>query len=202
MYMLYARQKFKKILLTILVLFEVISLCACSSHAVKLQDNIDKLNDSAKEYFSMVESSNYGEHFQIKAEVEKSQKTESTSKENRIVYTYEYVLYILPIYEESVRLKGIEVTIDDDNLSKLFKNNGIMLPSFNLPYFELAKRESKLEDYTCQTVSFTISIYEDLLSNYDLTIEEVDDILSSINVTLKYNWFSKDSITVKPCWIE
>lgn len=185
-----------KVMLAVLVCLEIISLCACSASTVKLQDNIDKLNDSAKDYFSMIESPNYGEHFQVKADVKKSQKTESTSKENRTVYTYEYVLYILPIYEESVKLKAIKVTIDNDKLSKLFKSNGIMLPSYNLPYFELAKRESKLEEYTCQTVSFTISIYDDLLTEYDLTIDEVDTILSSLNVTLKYNLFSKDNLSV------
>lgn len=195
-------RKIIKMMLALLACLEIISLCACSANTVKLEDNIDKLNDSAKDYFSIVESLNYGEHFQIKAEVEKSQKTESTSKENRNVYTYEYALYILPIYEESIKLKAIKVTIDNDKLSELFKNNGIMLPSYSLPYFELAKRESKLEEYTCQTVSFTISIYDDLLDEYDLTIDGIEKILSSLNVTLKYNLFSKDTIVVKPSWTE
>ncbi len=188
-------------LLVLLILFSLL-LSGCSNKNIKLEDNVDKLNDKAKQFFSLKDETSYGEHFQIKAELEKSDEIETIVQKERTVHNYYYTLYILPIYEESIHLKDIKVTVDDDKVAKLLNENGILLPNYDLPYFQLAKEETKLEDYTCQTVTFSVSVYDDLLTKYDLTEEELDKALSSINVYLKYNLFAEDTIVTVVTWME
>ncbi|MDO4377901.1 MAG: hypothetical protein Q4C64_01960 [Erysipelotrichia bacterium] len=188
----------KKILFVILLFM----LCGCTNNNIKLEDNVDKLNDQSKQFFSLNDETSYGEHFQIKAEIEKSDDKEATVEKERTVHNYYYTLYILPIYEESIHLKDIKITVGNDKVTKLLKDNGILLPNYDLPYFQAAKEETKLEDYTCQKVTFSVSIYDDLLVEYNLTEEELDKSLSSINVYLKYNLSAEDTVVTEATWME
>lgn len=177
----------------IIVMMLVLLLTACSSSNIKLEDNIDKLNDSAENFFSLKDETYYGEHFQIKGDI----KSEEKNDEENTYHIFYCTLYILPIYEENIKLKRIQITIDDEDATALMSKYGIMLPGYSLPYFQLAKKESKLEEYTCQTVTYEVSVYDKFLKEFDLTVDEFEKALSSININLKYNLFGKDTIVTK-----
>lgn len=192
MYMQHVQRKYKAVLAVSLILFSLL-LTACSSSNIKLEDNIDKLNDSAESFFSLKDETYYGEHFQIKGDI----KSEEKNDEENTYHIFYCTLYILPIYEENIKLKRIQITIDDEDASALMSKYGIMLPGYSLPYFQLAKKESKLEEYTCQTVTYEVSVYDKFLKEFDLTVDEFEKALSSININLKYNLFGKDTIVTK-----